>query len=403
MTFAAAPELDPTAVLLQITIIFAAAKIGGELAIRLGGVALLGEIAAGAILGPHALGLIREDAIAVGLAELGVVVLLFGVGLEMDFGQLRVSGARGIFVGSVGIVLPFIAGAAVAILTGHTTPTALFVGAALVATSVGITARVLSDLGLLGETESVIILAAAVADDVLGLLVLAAVTALNQGGLDPLRLGVLLVETLVFIGILLTAGRVAMQAHGHRIQYLRIPHGALSFALLLCLASALLAGIIGLAAIVGAYLAGLLVAELSDELELKRDMEPIRALLVPFFFVVTGARFDFRAFFEPSALALGVVITVLAILTKLIGCGLAMWGTSLRSAVRVGVGMVPRGEVGLVVAALGLTAGVLDGALYGAVLMMVAVTTLVAPFLLGPAFAFRSEPRRRAAEPAVEG
>lgn len=391
--------IDPTAILLQITIIFAAAKVGGEVAVRLGGVALLGEIAAGAILGPHALGLIQEEPIAVGLAEFGVVILLFSVGLEMDFGQLRESGLRGVFVGSVGIVLPFIAGAAVSAAAGHTTPTSLFLGAALVATSVGITARVLSDLGLLGETESVIILAAAVADDVLGLLVLAAVSALSQGGLDAVRLGVLLAETLVFIGILLTAGRVAIRAHGHRVRYLRIPHGALSFALLVCLVSALLAGVIGLAAIVGAYLAGLLVTELSDELELKRDMEPIRALLVPFFFVLTGARFDFRAFFEPTALAIGVVITLLAIVTKLIGCGLAMWGTSVRSAVRVGVGMVPRGEVGLVVAALGLTAGVLDGALYGAVLMMVGVTTLVAPFLLGPAFAFRAvRGARRVAE-----
>jgi Kef-type K+ transport system membrane component KefB len=396
-----AAAVDPTAILLQITIIFASAKIFGEIAVRLGGVALLGEIAAGAILGPHALGVIQDEPIAIGLAEFGVVVLLFGVGLEMDFGQLKVSGLRGIFVGSVGIVLPFVAGFAIAALTGHTTPQALFLGAALTATSVGITARVLSDLGLLGETEAVIILAAAVADDVLGLLVLAAVTAMSQGGLDPLRLGILFAETLVFIGILLTAGRVAMQRHGHRVRYLRIPHGALSFALLFCLISALLAGIIGLAAIVGAYLAGLLVAELSDELELKKDMEPIRALLVPFFFVLTGARFDFRAFFEPTALTIGIVVTLFAILTKLVGCGLAMWGTSLRSAVRVGVGMVPRGEVGLVVAALGLTAGVLDGALYGAVLMMVAVTTLVAPFLLGPAFAFRTS-RRVRADAAVE-
>ena len=397
------PEtLDPTAILLQITIIFAAAKVAGEVAVRLGGVALIGEIAAGAILGPHAFGLIQETPIAVGLAELGVVVLLFSVGLEMDFGQLKVSGPRGIFVGSVGIVLPFIAGAAIAAVSGHSTPTVLFLGAALVATSVGITARVLSDLGLLSETESVIILAAAVADDVLGLLVLAAVVAVSQGGLDPLRLGLLLVETLVFVGILLTAGRFAVQAHGHRVQYLKIPHGALSFALIVCLLSALLAGVIGLAAIVGAYLAGLLVAELSDELELKRDMEPIRALLVPFFFVLTGARFDFRAFFEPTALTIGIAITILAILTKLVGCGLAMWGTTLRSAVRVGVGMVPRGEVGLVVASLGLTAGVLDGALYGAVLMMVGVTTLVAPFLLGPAFAFRADRRTPRPQPAVE-
>ncbi len=390
---------EGTLIVLQITLIFAAAKIGGEIAVRLGGVALLGEIVAGAVLGPHGLGVIQDSAIAEGLAEFGVVVLLFSVGLEMDFGQLRVVGPRGVLVGSVGIVLPFVAGAGLSLLSGHTTPTALFIGTALVATSVGITARVLSDVGLLGETESVIILAAAVVDDVLGLLVLAAVTAIGQGDLDMVRLGVLFGETLVFIAVLLTMGRVVMRDHGHRVSYLRIPHGALSFALLVCLISALLAGVIGLAAIVGAYIAGLLVAELSDELELKRDMEPIRALLVPFFFVLTGARFDFRAFFEPSALGIGVVLTILAIVTKLVGCGLAMWGTSLRSAVRVGVGMVPRGEVGLVVAALGLTAGVIDAGLYGAVLMMVAVTTLAAPLLLPPAYAFRS-PRRPASASA---
>lgn len=383
-------EIDPTAVLLQITLIFAAAKIAGEIAMRLGAAALIGEIAVGAILGPHALGWIRIEPITIGLAELGVVVLLFTVGLEMDFTQLRVSGPRGVIVGAVGIVLPFIAGYAIAQATGQPTPTALFLGAALVATSVGITARVLADLGLLSETESVIILAAAVADDVLGLLLLAAVIAASQGQLDAGRLALLFVEALVFIGILLTAGRVAMRRYGDKVGAFKIPHGALSFALILCFAIALLAGVIGLAAIVGAYLAGLLVAELSDELELKHDMDPIRTLLVPFFFVLTGARFDFRTLLDPAALTLGVAITVLAILTKLIGCGLAMWGTSLRSAVRVGVGMVPRGEVGLVVAAIGLTSGLLNGALYGAVLMMVAVTTLVAPLLIGPAFRFRA-------------
>lgn len=334
--------------------------------------------------------MIQEDPLALGLAEFGVIVLLFSVGLEMDFGQLRVVGARGVLVGSAGIVLPFIAGAGLMWLTGHTTPTALFVGTALVATSVGITARVLADLGLLGETESVIILAAAVVDDVLGLLVLAAVTAMGSGSVDPLSLGLLVVETLIFIGILLTMGRAALSRYGDRVGDLRIQHGALSFALLLCLVLAVLAGVIGLAAIVGAFLAGLLVADLSDEHQLKRDMEPIRALLVPFFFVLTGARLDIAALLEPQGLMLGLALTVLAVLTKLIGCGLAMWGTSLRSAVRVGVGMVPRGEVGLVVASLGLAAGVIDGVLYGAVLMMVAVTTLVAPFLLGPAFRFRS-------------
>ena len=364
--------------------------MSSELAIRLGGVALVGEIIAGAVLGPHGLGIIQENQLVEGLAELGVVVLLFSVGLETEWHQLRDVGLRGMVVGSVGIVLPFIGGAALALISGHMTITALFVGTALVATSVGITARVLEELGLLKQRESLIILAAAVVDDVLGLLVLAVVTSVGVGALDPVRIGILLIETAIFVAIPLTIGRIGFRDHGRRAQLLRIPHGALSVALVICLVLAVLAGSIGLAAIVGAYLAGLIVDELSDELELKRDLSPIRALLVPFFFVITGARFDFTTMLEPGALLLGIALTLVAIVTKLIGCGLAMWGTSLRSAVRVGVGMVPRGEVGLVVASLGLAAGVIDGPLYGAVLMMVAVTTLAAPLLLGPAFRFRA-------------
>jgi Kef-type K+ transport system membrane component KefB len=353
-------------------------------------VALVGEILIGALLGPHGLGVIRITELSEGLAELGVVVLLFSVGLETEFHQLRAVGVRGIVVGSVGIVLPFIGGAVLSLASGHATIPAFFIGTALVATSVGITARVLEEKGLLRERESLIILAAAVVDDVLGLLVLAAVTSVSLGDLDAVRLGVLFIESLILVAIPLTIGRIGFRQHGHRARMLRIPHGGLSVALSLCFVLAVLAGVIGLAAIVGAYLAGLLVAELSDELELKRDLEPIRVLLVPYFFVLTGARFDFVTMLDAGSLAFGVALTLIAIVTKLIGCGAAMWGASLRSAVRVGVGMVPRGEVGLVVASLGLTAGVIDGALYGSVLMMVAVTTLVAPFLLGPAFRFRN-------------
>ena len=381
---------DATALLFQIAVIFVAAKVASELAIRIGGVALVGEIIAGAVLGPHGLGVIQENELIEGLAELGVVVLLFSVGLETEWHQLRDVGKRGMVVGSVGIVLPFIGGAAIALISGQPTITALFVGTALVATSVGITARVLEEQGLIKQRESLIILAAAVVDDVLGLLVLAVVTSVGAGAIDPVRIVILLIETAIFVAIPLTIGRIGFRQHGRRSQLLRIPHGALSVALVICFALAVLAGSIGLAAIVGAYLAGLIVAELSDELELKRDLSPIRALLIPFFFVLTGARFDVATMLQPAALAVGIVLTIVAILTKLVGCGLAMWGTSLRSAVRVGVGMVPRGEVGLVVASLGLAAGVIDGGLYGAVLMMVAVTTLAAPLLLGPAFRFRA-------------
>ena len=143
----------------------------------------------------------------------------------------------------------------------------------------------------------------------------------------------------------LVALYVRHRRHGHRARMLRIPHGGLSVALVVCFILAVLAGTIGLAAIVGAYLAGLVVAELSDELELKRDLDAIRALLVPFFFVLTGMRFDLSAVAAPDALVLGIVLTVAAILTKIVGCGLAMWGTSLRSAVRLELVEVSRRRV----------------------------------------------------------
>jgi Kef-type K+ transport system membrane component KefB len=402
-----APAVTPaetTQMLITVAIVFVAAKLSGEIAARLGIAPLVGELAAGVTLGPHALGLIPENEVTVALADLGVIVLLFAVGLETEFHRLQQVGARGVLVGAVGIVLPFIGGAALMWLTGHETPVALFVGTALVATSVGITARVLGDLGLMGKTESLIILAAAVADDVFGLIVLAVVTSLGTG-IDVVRLGLLLVETIVFVAILLTVGRFGMQRHGHRVAQLRIAHGPLAFALVLCLGLAILANVIGLAAIVGAYLAGLLIAELSDEFELKRDVGALQALLVPFFFVMVGARMDLRGLADPATIGIGLALTLIAIATKLVGCGLAMYGTSFRSALMVGIGMVPRGEVGLVVATIGLAAGVIDATLYAAVLMMVAATTLVAPFLIGPVFGppEAAEPRRIAVADLSEG
>jgi Kef-type K+ transport system membrane component KefB len=374
-----------TATLVIILIAFAAAKLGGEIAARLGTAALIGEIAAGALIGPHGLGWLHEDPVLTALADLGVIVLLFSVGLETDFTRLRAVGTRGLLVGAGGVVLPFVFGALLMLALGHATITALFVGTALVATSIGITARVLAELKVIDRTESLIILAAAVADDVIGLLVLAVVTSFSLG-LDVGALAILFAETAVFIVVLLTVGRLGVRRHGYRIAHLRMADGPLSIALLALLALSALAGQIGLAAIVGAFLSGLVVAELSDQFELRRDLRAIQALLVPFFFVVTGAHFDAAGLRDPSVLGLAALLTVIAIVTKLVGCGLAMLGTSLGSAVIVGIGMVPRGEVGLVVASIGLVSGVIDSRTYAAVILMVAATTVIAPLLLGPAF-----------------
>lgn len=394
-------------ILFELFVIFAAAKLVGELFELLRQPAVIGELLVGIVLGSHALGVIGDTEVHHTLQELGAVVLLFMVGLDTRLDEVRAVGARALAVGTTGIVLPFAAGAGFIAATGRSGDEAAFMGAALVATSVGITARVLADLGMVQEKESRIILGAAVVDDVLGLLVLALVTGLSGGDLTAGEIIVLAVEAIGFVVIIALIGTRVVKAATPLVEAARVKHGELAFALAVCLGLAALAGAVGLAAIIGAFLAGMAFSEVRPRWNLEEQVEPVYQLLVPFFFVITGARVDLGALTDPETLGLVAAITGLAIAGKLIGCGGAAWSMGRRSAAIVGVGMVPRGEVGIIVASVGLSEGVIKADLYGVVVAMSILTTLVAPPFLKMLFSDRVpvEPRQpgEPRTPDVEG
>ena len=317
------------------------------------------------------------------LSELGVVVLLFFVGLETPLADLRRVGVRASVVAVAGVVVPFILGFGFIALRGEPTVEALFVGAALVATSVGITARVLADLGHLGSSEARIILGAAVIDDILGLLVLSTVSAVGrEGQVQPISIAGIAVQAALFVGLVALIGTQAVHRCGWRLESLRIRNAPFVVAMAACLGLAAFAAEIGLAAIIGAFLAGMVFADTKDEFELEHRALPVYELLVPFFFVITGSLVDWRLFLDPSIIGLALAVIALAVVGKLIACGLSAWGLSPRRMAIVGVGMVPRGEVGLIVASVGASLGVLTPRIVSVVVMMSVVTTLIVPPVL---------------------
>ncbi|HEX2987943.1 MAG TPA: cation:proton antiporter, partial [Chloroflexota bacterium] len=279
----------------------------------------------------------------------------------------------------------------------------IFSGTDMMATSVGITARVLRDLGQLDSSESRVILGAAVIDDILAMVALAVVSGLATTGSVRLSEVVLVVaEALLFTLFVALGGTRTVRRYGHQLTRLRMEGAPLAISLLVMLGLASLSAQIGLAAIIGAFLAGMAFAEAPDEFDLERQVLPIYQFLVPYFFVLTGSQVDWRLFTNGGLMALALGITFLAILGKLLGCGLPMIPFGVRSAAIVGVGMVPRGEVGLIVASLGLTMGVVAVEIFSVVVIMSILTTIVAPPVLAALFAGRGMPRPEGEEEGEE-
>jgi Kef-type K+ transport system membrane component KefB len=369
-----------TDILLGLFIVFVAAQIGAEIAQRLTLPAVVGEIAAGGVIGPSALGWIKINEPLEVLAEIGAVLLLFSVGLETRVADLRKVGKVASFVGVAGVLLPFLLGAAWARFAGFDTPKAMFIAAAFVATSAGITARVLQDMGVLGRIESRIILGAAVIDDILAMLLLGVVTALQSGGgVDVTKLLVVLVQAIGFVAVIALVGTRIMQRRSALLEMPINPLSPLTLSLALCLGLAAAASFLGLAAIIGAFLAGMVMAESQQRHALEKQFQPIMAFLVPFFFVVTGAQVNLKELASGTVLGTLLLVTVLAVLSKLIGCALGALSLGKRSALIVGMGMVPRGEVGIIVASLGQQAGVFTDTTYAIIIAMSLLTSVIAP------------------------
>jgi Kef-type K+ transport system membrane component KefB len=324
------------------------------------------------------------------LAELGVIILLFYVGLETRVSDLLRVGPRALLVAVLGIVLPFVFGLEFMVLQPTERLTDAFTATTLVATSVGITARVMRDLNVLGTREAKIILGAAVIDDVLAMLLLATVVALGTqqtDGAESWHLLLLLGQALGFVLFVALVGSRVVRRYSFHLDRLRIENAPFAVALMLTLGLAALSGVIGLAAIIGAFLAGMVLAEARDQYQFEQQARPLYQFLVPFFFVVTGAEVNLAVFADPSVLALAAALTLLAVLGKVLGGGIAAWGASggyapLRSAAIVGVGMVPRGEVGLIIAGIGRAQGVIPDPVFSALIIMSITTTLVAPPVL---------------------
>lgn len=371
--------------LADLAIIFIAAKLTGAVFERLRQPAVMGELLVGVILGPHALSAIGHTPTHEVLQELGAIILLFAVGLDTPLSELRAVGGRSLAVGTAGIVLPFAAGVGLVAATGHNAEESLLVGTAMVATSVGVTARVLADLGRVRAPESRVILGAAIADDILGLLVLAVVAGTVA---HEISVGSIAGIAALAIGFVALVGGLGATAVKRALPFLdRLGEtGVFTVALAVCLALSAVAGALDLAAIIGAFLAGMAFAETRDRYRLEERLSGVYSLLVPFFFVITGSLVDPGVFTSAGTAGLALAVIVVAIAGKLIGCGWAAAGMGRRSALIVGWGMVPRGEVGVLVASIGLERGIVNGDLYGVVVAMAVATTLVAPPVIGALF-----------------
>ena len=394
LSIAAAGGVDIARFFLALAAILVAAKLLGELAERMGQPAVLGELVAGVLLGGSVLGVVPSEGVSGELihvlAQLGVVLLLFEIGLETDLREMFRVGTASLAVAVVGVIVPF--GLAYlywayvphpAAGQAHLTTTAIFVGATLTATSVGITARVLSDLGRLNTPEARIIIGAAVIDDVLGLVILSVVSGVAAGAAVSL-LGI--VRTLaVAIGFLVMAvivGRYLVPKLFDVVVRMRVRYVLLVFAVAFALGLSALAALAGSALIVGAFAAGIILSGTNQFDTIEHEIRPVAAVFTPIFFVSVGASVNLRLL-DPTSMSsrgtllVAAVLTAIAIVGKLAAGWAAPWSRFRRLV--VGVGMVPRGEVGLIFADVGRRSGVLSDEVFGAVLLMVMVTTFVAP------------------------
>jgi len=402
--------------LLALALVLVASKVFGEIAERIKQPAVLGELVAGVLLGASVLAIVPSVPGRAGyetfhlLAEVGVAILLFEIGLETDLKDMVRVGISSTLVALVGVAVPFFLGF-VSVLAfekfgilddvnpAFTTLIAITAGATLTATSVGITARVLSDMNRLHSEEARIVLGAAVIDDILGLIILAVVSGLidatKQGGegeVSVVSIGIITLKAFGFLFVSILIGNLASRKLFDLINKMRVRGVLLLSALSFAFIFAYLAKLVGLAPIVGAFAAGLVLARTNQFKLIEERLKPVADVFTPIFFITVGAAVDVRVF-NPfvgeniPVLLIALVLFTVAVLGKVVS-GWAVFKKDIKKSV-VGVGMIPRGEVGLIFAQMGLISGVFDSRLFSAITVMVMLTTFIAPPLLKITFSER--------------
>lgn len=404
---AAGEAVRPEHLFLVIIAILASSKLLGELAERIGQPAVLGELIAGVFLGASMLGVLPLDGpiheIIEMLAEIGVALLLFEIGLETDLREMVRVGGSATTVALVGVAAPFLLGFLYWIIVqpvigAHdpditNTMVAIFVGATMTATSVGITARVLNDIGQLHTPEARVVIGAAVVDDVVGLVILAIVSSLAAGAaLSVFGIAMTFVIAVGFLVVAVIVGNFVAPKLFEFIDRLRVRGILLVSAFCFALLFAALAGLVGSAMIIGSFAAGIVLSS-TNQFEMISDrLKPVGDIFTPIFFVYVGTSVDVRLLlpwsdrFSVPVLAVGFSLLAIAILSKIVSGYAVGWGKRKLDHLAIGIGMIPRGEVGLIFAHLGLSRGILSSEAFSAILIMVIFTTFLTPPILKPVF-----------------
>ena len=376
----ASPAADAITAL---AIVLFAAKVGDEIFKRIHQPAIIGEILAGVVIGPSVLGFVEPSETLEVFAELGVVVLLFWVGLETRLSDMRAVGGTAAGVGALGVLLPFVTGFVAGVAIGESTETSMFIGAGLAATSVGITSAVFAEMGKLATRAVRTVLGAAVIDDIVALLLVAvAVGIAEEGGVSAISVLVAIGLAAAFVALFAVGGTALMRKAPQLLHAPRFSQSPLLPAVILMLAITALAAQIGLATVIGAFLAGMIIAETKEQSPIEAEVAPLYAFFPPFFFASIGIELELGLFVDGETLLLLALLTALAVTSKFAGAFLGAIRRPRREALVVAVGMIPRGEVGIIVAGIGATVGVLEPKFFAAIVGMSILTTIAVPPML---------------------
>jgi Kef-type K+ transport system membrane component KefB len=368
----------------DLVIIFLAAKAMGHLSVLFGQPSIFGQLLVGIILGPAVLNILHPNLLLNQLAQLGVLMLMFLAGLETNLREFTKNTISSFFTASGGVILPFISGALLALMCGYTLNIALFIGVVLVSTSVSISVQTLRELNRMQSKEGITILGAAVIDDILGLIILSMVLALATGGEEFTIISIIIIKIIAFFILAIFAGYFLVPFIMFLASKVLVREGRLTFALIIVLTLSMAAEYLGLAGIVGAYFAGIMVGRMGFRGELISKVEAIGySFFFPVFFVSIGLVADITSL-KGSLLIFTIIMTLIAVFTKIFGAGLGALccGFSTRSSLAIGAGMVSRGEVALIIANIGLASGLLTTDLYTVMVVVTIITTIITPVLI---------------------